>query len=537
MARIIEAQQGSPEWHKHRAEHYNGSDAPAMMGVSSYKSRGALLHEKKTGIVPDVDAATQKRFDKGHKYEAMARPWAEEIIGEDLYPVVLAETFNGMPLSSSLDGLVMDDSVSWEHKSLNDKLRQCIDNGDELPEQYRIQMEQGFLLSGARRCLFMASAGDKEQMRHRWYEHDPRLCDRVVNGWTQFNADLANYEPPAAEKVVTGSAPSALPALRIELSGAVAESNLDEFRDHATAVFDGISTDLQTDEHFANAEETVKWCKTVEQKLDAAKEHALSQTADIDRLFKTIDEISEQARKKRLELDKLVKSMKEDRKREIKQAAESDFEKHIGDLERELESLGPWPAQIGTLVRCDVAGPMKGKRTIATLQDAADTAVANAKIEADRIAREIRASIDVLKTEAEGYESLFPDGGQLVTNKTADDLRNLAKARIAEHQEQERQRAEREAEQKRLREERQAEAQRQHAEHEQAAAQVSPEVTTKAEPQPEQPSAESKKTFRNREMQRPTDDQIIECIANGFIVNHATARGWIAGMDMIGADA
>jgi hypothetical protein len=29
-----------------------------------------------TGIVPEVDAETQRRFDKGHEFEATARPWA-----------------------------------------------------------------------------------------------------------------------------------------------------------------------------------------------------------------------------------------------------------------------------------------------------------------------------------------------------------------------------------------------------------------------------------------------------------------------------
>jgi hypothetical protein len=31
--------QGSPQWLAYRAQHFNASDAPAMMGVSPYKSR------------------------------------------------------------------------------------------------------------------------------------------------------------------------------------------------------------------------------------------------------------------------------------------------------------------------------------------------------------------------------------------------------------------------------------------------------------------------------------------------------------------
>ena len=68
--------QGSPEWLSYRTEHFNASDAPAMMGVSPYKTRTQLLHEMHTGIAADVDEATQRRFDDGHRVEALARPLA-----------------------------------------------------------------------------------------------------------------------------------------------------------------------------------------------------------------------------------------------------------------------------------------------------------------------------------------------------------------------------------------------------------------------------------------------------------------------------
>ncbi len=57
-------------------------------------------------------------------------------------------------------------------------------------------------------------------------------------------------------------------------------------------MFSAINTDLQTDQHFADAEKTVKWCGEVEERLEAAKQHALSQTETIDALFRTIDEIT-----------------------------------------------------------------------------------------------------------------------------------------------------------------------------------------------------------------------------------------------------
>src|SRR5690606_18915950 len=111
----------------------------------------------------------------------------------------------------------------------------------------------------------------------------------------------AAYQPEeAAPAPVVGRAPDQLPSLHIEVTGMVTASNLAEFKASAMAVLGSINRDLQTDEDFANAEQTVKWCKGVEERLDAAKAHALSQTASIDELFRTIDSVSAEARRIRL---------------------------------------------------------------------------------------------------------------------------------------------------------------------------------------------------------------------------------------------
>ena len=111
--------QGTPEWHAYRAEHFNASDAPVMMNCSSYKTRTELLNEFKTGLTQEIDAATQRRFNDGHRFEELARPLAEKIVGEDLYPVVGSSN----KLSASFDGLTLDEAIAFEHKTLNDLIR------------------------------------------------------------------------------------------------------------------------------------------------------------------------------------------------------------------------------------------------------------------------------------------------------------------------------------------------------------------------------------------------------------------------------
>ena len=150
------------------------------------------------------------------------------------------------------------------------------------------------MVAGCERIYFTTTDGTPRTF-WRVVRVEPALRERIVAGW-QFAKDVCSLRARARDREAGRQAPDALPALRIEVTGMVTASNLAAFREHALAVFGGIKTDLQTDADFADAERTVKWCKEVEDRLDAAKQHALSQTASIDDLFRTIDAIKEEAR-------------------------------------------------------------------------------------------------------------------------------------------------------------------------------------------------------------------------------------------------
>lgn len=442
--------QGSPEWLAYRAQHFNASDAPAMMGCSPYKTRAQLLREMHTGVAPEVDIGTQKRFDNGHRAEALARPLAEQIVGEDLYPV----TGSLGRLSASFDGLTLDESICLEHKAWNNDLRAAFasmrdtesdDAGRELPIHHRIQMEQQLLVSGAERVLFMASAWDAEggliEEHHCWYLPDPELRRQIIDGWAQFERDLQAYElPPSdAEPAPVGKAPETLPALRIEVTGAVTASNLAEFKATALAAIRSVNRTLKTDQDFADAEKAVKWCAEVESRLKAAKEHALSQTADIDALFRALDEIGAEARAVRLDVDKLVSRRKTEVKEEAVAAARKALDQHIAALNAELA-----PMRLPALP-ADFAGAIKGLRTITSIEDKLQSLLASSKIAADALARAIRANVATFQQQAAGLEFLFADLGQIV-HKAADDFAAVVQTRIAQHREAEaRREAERQA--------------------------------------------------------------------------------------------
>lgn len=458
--------QGSDEWKALRAKHFTASEASAMSGASKSVTRSELLKAKATGIDREFSAWVQKNLlDKGHEVEAEARTIAEDLIGQELFPATgISDEYP--QLLASFDGITMLEDVCWECKSWNAEKAEWVRTG-QVPPCDRWQVVQQLVVSRAEKCLYMVTDGTAENTEYTWMSLDPKDEQMLIAGWKQFEEDLATFEVQApAEPAAIGRAPENLPALHIEVTGMVTASNLAAFKDHALAVFAGINRDLQTDQDFANAESTVKWCSSVEDKLKAAKQHALSQTASIDELFNAIDAISESARATRLELDKLVKARKEARRLEIKQGAEQALAVHIETINKRLDKVR-LPA-----IPADFAGAIKGKRTIESLQDAVDSELARAKIEANAIAEKIDANLASLRELAAEHAFLFADAQQLVL-KSNDDLVSLIKVRIAEHQQAEQRRlgAEREKiraeEQARLESEQRAEQERLAAEEHQ----------------------------------------------------------------------
>src|SRR5690606_34679430 len=104
--------------------------------------------------------------------------------------------------------------------------------------------------------------------------------------------------------------------------------------------------------------------KGVEDRLAVTKDQVLSQTADIEAVFRTIDEVSAETRRVRLELDRLVKAEKENRKGEIVQKARVAYSEHEAALRAETKDV--WI----TLPAPDFAGAIKGKKSLASMQDA-----------------------------------------------------------------------------------------------------------------------------------------------------------------------
>lgn len=450
--------QGSAEWHSHRAKHFNASDAPAMMGCSPYKTRNQLLREVKTGLTSEVDAATQRRFDDGHHYEALARPCAERLIGDDLYPVTGTEGI----YSASFDGITLSERVIFEHKSLNDDLRAC-KYQDDLPMLYRVQIEHQFMVSGAEECIFMASKWDDNddmiEEVHFVCRPDLDLRSKIIAAWKQFAEDLKNYQHVEIIPAAVAAPQSQLPAVSVQVIGSIeVRDNLTAFGDALCAYVERINRQPETDQDFADLEATVKTLEKAEAALDAAENGALAQAESIDKMRKLVAESRDLARSTRLTIEKLVDAEKKNRREKIVTEARESLRKFIAELNARVKFMPE--------IQADFGGAIKGKKTLASIKNSVDTELARAKTEASMIADMIDANLKVYGELASGYEASFADLGKIV-NQQPEACRAIIEQRIAQQKAQEE--ARRAAEAERIRAEERAKIEREQAEQKRVA--------------------------------------------------------------------
>lgn len=550
--KIINLKQKSAEWFAHRDNHDNASDAPVMMGASPYKTRNQLIIERTTGIKEEHDEATLARFARGHAVEEIARAKAEEILGEPLYPVVgISDEYPR--LSASYDGLTMDESTGFECKLWNAKLAKQIQNGEITDPYYYWQLEQQILV-GAERIFFCVCSDDGAQFDYMIYTAVPGRAEKLIMGWKQFNEDALNYVPEAPKVEAVGKAVAELPALSIQLVGEVKSSNLALYKQNALDFIESINTDLKNDQDFADAEKVVKFCDTAEKELEVVKKQALGQTASIEELFRTVDDLKEAMRQKRLALTKLVDARKAAIKVEILQEHRDKFTQHMKALQERLPRVRlTTPPDV-------IADTMKGKKTVASLREAAGVALANMRADASRHAEGVASNLNKFDEAVTGYEFLFHDVQALVMRDQEGMLAMIA-GRIASHKAEEARKEETTRARIAAEEKEKAEAQAKElaekerqkiaAEEREKLQQSTPVAQTEATHAQQQVDAGTGarpviqrgaysgdlRAGRQTKQTRPTDGEIIDVLALHFRVHESKVLEWLADFDFEAAGA
>ncbi|MGF1727036.1 lambda-exonuclease family protein [Photobacterium nomapromontoriensis] len=444
---IINVQQGTPEWLALRATKFTASEAPAAMGESKYQSRDELLKLKATGIAPEVSSYQETIFAKGHAAEESARPLVENIIGDELYPATaISDEFDWM--LASFDGITMLEDVVFEHKLFNKKLYERVLSND-LEPHYFWQLEQQLLVSGAEKAIFVCSDGTPDNFASCEYVSIPERREKLIAGWLQFQSDLSSYTVTIDSPVIEAEPVRDLPAVTYQMNGLTLNSNLDVFRAAAVELVEKSKQPIETDQDFADAEQLVKVFKGAEDKIKNLSEQVLGEVQSIDAFVKDLKFIGEKIRQARLATDKQVKTRKEEIRKQILTDANAKIQQHAAELAREIKAIMPAPS-------VSVLDAMKGKKTVKSLEVAAETAISQALVELDLIANKAKVNLVQLGMHAE-YQFLMNDWATICF-KDADDFSALLTSRIAIHKEAEAKRLE--EERARIRAEEEAKAQR-----------------------------------------------------------------------------
>lgn len=110
MSKQVVLIQGSAEWHDHRRNHCNASEAGAVMNVSPWFPKNpSQLWDLKKGI---KEVHFNSNMQHGIDTEPAARAYAESRLGDDFTPAVYV---NGV-YSASLDGINFDATFGIEIK-------------------------------------------------------------------------------------------------------------------------------------------------------------------------------------------------------------------------------------------------------------------------------------------------------------------------------------------------------------------------------------------------------------------------------------
>jgi len=504
--KIHSVTQGTQAWHDLRDKHFSASEAAAVMGDHKYMTRDDLIKQYATGYKPEVTPQQQKLFDKGHAAEALARPIAEDVIGQDLYPVTATDDNDW--LLASMDGLVMLGDTAWEHKLYSKSLAEQI-KAKKLHMHYVWQLEHQAIVSECSDVLFMASDGSEENCEYMAYKPNKNLQQKLIAGWKQFEKDLAEYKakleageieaPVKAESEVIRD----LPAITYKMNGLALQSDLTVFKTQAKQLIEKSREPLVTDNDFATASTLVKTFSDAETKIKALSEQVIGEASDIDAFIKDLKQIGEEIRQARLATDKKVTSEKERRRQEIVTKSVHDLNNHIQAQQAKLDGY-TLPAY-----NADFVGAMKGKKTIESLQSAANDELARAKIDINQQADEGAANLKAFNELAVDHKFLFADLQQSLF-KPADDFISMVKVRIADHKEQEEKRLE--AERERVRQEEAAKA-------------------TAPDDEDELPLATGKPAQTNigsaKPVSRPSNAELAQVIANHYGVKTIVAAEWL----------
>lgn len=528
--------QGSEAWHLFRMEHDGASEAAAVLGLSKNVTRTELLTIKGTGIAKAFSDFVQKHvLDKGHKVEALARPIVEKRIGEDLSPVTMSYGKE----SASCDGLTFNGDIAWECKQFNQEDFDLVASG-ELPEKHWPQCQQIIHVTGADKLYFTISDGTDENTAGMWVYPDQSKIQLVLDAWAQFRKDLVGFVPPEVIEKPKTVAVESFPMVAIQVKGELVECNLTEVLPRFDKFLKETKTDLETDDDFGQADVDAKASREAAKQLKMQAQAVIDQMLPVSDAIRTLKSYAEKFDELGLTLEKAVKTQKENIKTKAILEAKDKLTAHCNSLAAEVNPIRmSWPV-------ADFATAIKGLKTITSMHDRINTCLANAIIESDALARDIRSKLAWFNEATKDHKFLFNDLQQIIF-KAQDDFELLCETRIRDHKVSEDAKAEkiRKDELTRIENER---IERERLENQKKV--VVPEPVAEVQPEPKPsvtlvtnalpafvtPAVESVATPKKLYFGglTPTAEELVQAIAYSFSTEQTQALEWLQGVDFHG---
>lgn len=192
--KIIEVEQGSPEWLDWRKTVITATDCSAIMGnnpwVTPYK-----CWQKKLGLIEEQKS--NAAMERGVRLEPEARTQFNERRGFPYMLPAVVESTEFEFLGASLDGISVDHKHILEIKCGGIKLHTQAQGGI-IPDYYMDQMQHQLLVTRAEKCFYYSFDG-KDGVCIEVLP-DPGFIERFLPRARIFWKQIAFFEPPTLQQ-------------------------------------------------------------------------------------------------------------------------------------------------------------------------------------------------------------------------------------------------------------------------------------------------------------------------------------------------
>lgn len=188
MYKVIDLEQGSPEWLEFRKGKIGGSAAPAIMGVSPWKTPYKLYNELISG---DEKTFVSPAMRRGNELEPMIRDQVNKELGMNFEPKVIQSA--SLPwMYISLDGMVgvtfleiKTTSVIEDHEGARKGI---------VPKKYYPQLQHAFLVGGFEKGYYASYCNDDLVIIE--VPRDEKYIKKLRDEEIAFYEKVINFDPP-----------------------------------------------------------------------------------------------------------------------------------------------------------------------------------------------------------------------------------------------------------------------------------------------------------------------------------------------------